>query len=110
MKVIGETIRNIRESKKISQYAVAYSMDISQAAYSKIERGETEPKASHLYLIASILDVTVYDLLPPSLGSSAIDGNDYLLKPIVIRLKQYWYAMIAKRRLKKYQQSKTIGE
>lgn len=109
MKKIGETIRNIRESKKISQYAVAYGMDITQAAYSKIERGETEAKASHLYLIAGILEVSVYDLLPPSLGNSAIDGNDYLLKPIVIRLKQYWYTMIAKRRLKKYQQSKALS-
>lgn len=102
MKKIGETIRSIRESKRISQYAVAYAMDISQAAYSKIERGETEAKASHLYLIAGVLEVSVYDLLPPSLGNSAIDGNDYLLKPIIIKLKQYWYAMVAKRKLRKY--------
>lgn len=102
MKRVGETIRDIRESKKISQYAVAYSMGISQAAYSKIERGETEAKASHLYLIAGILKVSVYDLLPPSLANSAIDGQEYLLKPLVVRLKQYWYGIIARRRMRKY--------
>lgn len=109
MKRIGELIRDIRETKKISQYAVAYSMGISQAAYSKIERGETEIKLSHLYLIAGILEVSIYDLLPPSLASSAIDGNDYLLKPIIIYLKKYWYAMVAKRRLKRYQQRQGVS-
>lgn len=102
MKRIGELIRETREAKKISQYAVAYSMGISQAAYSKIERGETEAKASHLYLIAGILNVSIYDLLPPSLTNSAISGRDYLLKPIVIKLKQYWYGNIARRRMRKF--------
>ncbi|RQO65992.1 XRE family transcriptional regulator [Pedobacter sp. KBW06] len=82
MKRIGETIRDIRESKKISQYAVAYSMGISQAAYSKIERGKTEAKASHLYLIADILNVSIYELLPPSSTNNGIDGRDYLLKSL----------------------------
>ncbi|SOD19885.1 helix-turn-helix domain-containing protein [Pedobacter xixiisoli] len=101
MKSIGENIRIIRESKRISQYAVAYSMDISQAAYSKIERGETEVKASHLYKLAAILGVSIYDLLPPSLASS-FDGEDYLLKPIVQWLKKYYYASVEKRRFKKF--------
>lgn len=107
MKIIGEKIRDLREAKKISQYAVAYSMGISQAAYSKIERGETEAKASHLYLIAGILKVSIYDLLPPSLSNSAFDGQDYLLKPLVIKLKGYWYGRIAKQRMKKFKSTFT---
>lgn len=102
MKSIGENIREIREGKKISQYAVAYSMDMSQAAYSKIERGETEVKASHLYKLAAIFGVSVYDLLPPSLASS-FEGSDYLLKPLVTWLKKQLYGFIAKRRLRKVQ-------
>lgn len=101
MKSIGENIREIRESKKISQYAVAYSMDMSQAAYSKIERGETEVKASHLYKLAAILNVSVYELLPPSVASS-FDGNDYLLKPVVQRIKRMLYGAVVKRRLKHF--------
>lgn len=101
MKRIGEIIRDIRESKKISQYAVAYTIGMSQAAYSKIERGETEIKAKHLYLIAGVLDTSVYDLLPASLASSAFDGQEYLLKPLVIKIKTIYFQYIAKKRLAK---------
>lgn len=101
MKKIGETIRNIRESKKISQYAVAYAIDMSQAAYSKIERGETEIKARHLYLIAGVLEISVYELLPPSMASSTFNSKDYLLKPLVVKLKSLWFTYRAKRKLSK---------
>lgn len=97
---IGENIRKMRMSKDISQLAVAYSMNISQAAYSKIERGETEVKAKHLYELAAVLNVPIYDLLPPS-SASSFEGNDYLLKPVVTWLKMRWYGFIAKRRLRK---------
>lgn len=101
MKKIGEVIRDIRESKKISQYAVAYTIGMSQAAYSKIERGETEIKAKHLYLIAGVLGTSVYDLLPASLASSSFDGQDYLLKPVIVKIKSVFFSIIAKKRLSK---------
>ncbi len=101
MNRIAENIRNIREAKKISQYAIAYAMEISQAAYSKIERGETEIKATHLYLIAGALKISVYDLLPPTLAGSTFDGADYLIKPFITRLKQVWFTFLAQKRLKK---------
>ncbi|MCX2584648.1 helix-turn-helix domain-containing protein [Pedobacter sp. MR22-3] len=101
MKQIGENIRNIREAKKISQYAVAYTIGISQAAYSKIERGETEMKASHLYMIAKVLDTSIYDLLPPSLASSMFGTHEYLLAPIVSKVKGLWYWYKAKMRYRK---------
>lgn len=98
--MIGKKIREIRERKKISQYAVAYAIDMSQAAYSKIERGETEVKVSHLYSIAACLDVSVYELLPPSMASHAFDGKEYLLKPLMVKLKSIWYAWQVRRRIK----------
>ncbi len=55
-------------------------MNRSTAGY-KIERGETEVKVNHVYMIAAVLGVSIYDLLPPSLENSV--GGDYLLKPIV---------------------------
>lgn len=106
MKEIGETIREIRESKKISQYAMAYAIDISQAAYSKIERGETELKTRHLYLIAGVLKISIYELLPPSLASSSIGNNDYLLKPILIKLQSLWFAYRARKKLLKLPKEK----
>lgn len=101
MKEIGENIRKLRESKKISQYAVAYTIGISQAAYSKIERGETEIKATHLYMIAGVFKISVYDLLPPSLSSGSFDGKEYLLKPVFNKAKQIWFTFLAQKRLKK---------
>jgi transcriptional regulator with XRE-family HTH domain len=101
MKEIGENIRKLRESKKISQYAVAYTIGISQAAYSKIERGETEIKATHLYMIAGVFKISVYDLLPPSLSSGLFDRKDYLLKPVFDKVRQIWFTFLAQKRLKR---------
>ena len=84
---IGEIIRNEREKKKMTQEFVAWEMEMSQAAYSKIERGLTEIKASHLYNIAAVLGVTIYDLLPPALEANAVNSGDHLLKPVFVGLK-----------------------
>ncbi|SFB93852.1 Helix-turn-helix [Parapedobacter composti] len=61
---LGEYIRAKREELEISQQAVAFALGMSQPAYSKIERGETEVKASQLYKIAAYLSLSIYDLLP----------------------------------------------
>ncbi|KAF5277276.1 hypothetical protein FQR65_LT16052 [Abscondita terminalis] len=45
---IGEYIRIKRENLKVSQEAVAFKLDMSQAAYSKIERGETKVKVDQI--------------------------------------------------------------
>lgn len=72
---IGDYIREKRESLKISQEAVAYSLDISQAAYSKIERNETKVKVEQLYQIADYLGISVYEILPPTLASDITHEN-----------------------------------
>lgn len=68
---IGIYIRQKRESLRISQEAVAFMLDMSQAAYSKIERNETKVKVDQVYKIADYFGVSVYELLPPSLASDA---------------------------------------
>lgn len=93
-KHLGEYIRSKRETLRISQTAVAFMLGMSQPAYSKIERGETEVKASQLYKIAAFMGVTIYDLLPESIASDV--AGDYLLAPIVHRIRQWW----AKRSIK----------
>ncbi len=86
---LGEFIRAKRESLNISQQAVAYALDMSQPAYSKIERGETEVKASHLYKIAAYLGISIYELLPEAMASDVM--GDYLLAPLVHRIRQWCY-------------------
>ncbi|MGD1842911.1 MAG: helix-turn-helix domain-containing protein [Thermonemataceae bacterium] len=54
---LGEKIRAIREMKGYSQTYLATHMNISQTAYSKIERGETQVTPEKLQTIADILEV-----------------------------------------------------
>jgi len=84
---IGEKIREMRESKHISQFAMAFNLDMSQAAYSKIERGLTEIKAIHLYKIAGALGTSVYELLPPALEANMALRSSLLVMPILNHLK-----------------------
>lgn len=95
MQDLGDIIRRKREALRISQQAVAYALDMSQAAYSKIERGETEVKVKHVYLIAAYLELSVYELLPPSIASEVL--GDYLLAPVVHAIRSWWYRSRAKK-------------
>lgn len=72
---VGNFIRQKRESLRISQEAVAFVLDMSQAAYSKIERNETKVKVDQVYKIADYFGVSVYELLPPSLASDFTHDN-----------------------------------
>lgn len=86
---VESKIRSAREEQRISQFAIAFAIGISQAAYSKIERGETEIKVSQIYGIAAFLNVSVHDLLPPSIMSDVM--GDYLLAPLVHKVRLWWY-------------------
>lgn len=96
-KHLGHYIREKREALGIAQNAVAYALNISQPAYSKIERGETEVKASQLYKIAAYMGLSVYELLPEALASDVM--GDYLLAPVVHRFRQWWFGRAVKKTL-----------
>ncbi|PRD57410.1 XRE family transcriptional regulator [Sphingobacterium gobiense] len=72
---LGDYIRRKREELKISQEAVAFQLNMSQAAYSKIERNETKLKVEQVYAIADYFGLSVYELLPPSLASDITGEN-----------------------------------
>jgi len=88
-KHLGMYIREKREALDISQSAVAYVLNMSQPAYSKIERGETEVKVSQLYKIAACMRITIYELLPEAMANDVM--GDYLLAPVVHRVRQWWF-------------------
>ncbi|MDO4222971.1 MAG: helix-turn-helix transcriptional regulator [Acinetobacter sp.] len=60
---VHDKIRSIRTQKKLSQEKVAEQLDISTNAYSKIERGETNPSLERIQQIANIFQIDVIDLL-----------------------------------------------
>jgi len=56
---VSYKIRKLRESKDLKQKHVADELNITESAYSKIERGITDPSIGRLSQIARILGVTV---------------------------------------------------
>ncbi|MEX2596650.1 MAG: helix-turn-helix transcriptional regulator [Salibacteraceae bacterium] len=60
---LGYKIKKIRELKNLTQGFMSDELGISQAAYSKIERGETEISFENVERIANILGMSLNDLI-----------------------------------------------
>lgn len=71
--MIGKEIRLQRLQKGYSQCYMAYCLEISQNAYSKIELGQTDVTISRLIEVAQILDISVLALLKKILPT---DSNE----------------------------------
>lgn len=69
----GEKIRIRRLLKNYSQEYMAFMLEISQAAYSNLERDETELTIKRVYEIAEILEVSPFELMPPPKFGSYFD-------------------------------------
>jgi transcriptional regulator with XRE-family HTH domain len=87
MNDVGEKIRIQRLTKKYSQEYMAFMLDISQPAYSKIERDETELTISRIYDIAEILEISPFTLLPKPKHGSAVAITYY---KSIARLRKLW--------------------
>ena len=106
MDTIGEKIRIRRLTKNYSQEYMAFMLDISQAAYPKIERGETVLTLPRVYEIAEILQVSPFSFMPkPKFGTSiAITYYKTLAK-----LRRFWrksFQSSLEERKQAYHQSK----
>lgn len=66
LKQIGTKIRVTRVSRGLNQENIATELGISITAYSKIERGETNPSILRLDQIAKCLGVPIVDFLTES--------------------------------------------
>jgi transcriptional regulator with XRE-family HTH domain len=64
MDTIGDRIRIQRLMKNYNQEYMAFVLDISQAAYSKIERNETTMSLPCIYAIAEVLEISPFILMP----------------------------------------------
>ncbi len=62
-KIIGERIREIRESKGITQQDLAAACNIEKSNISRIEAGRTNFTISTLYKISVALEVKLIDLV-----------------------------------------------
>jgi transcriptional regulator with XRE-family HTH domain len=64
MKDFAARIRKIRNAKEYSQEYVSMQLGITMSAYSKIERGITDPSLSRMIQIAAILEFELADFSP----------------------------------------------
>lgn len=61
MKDFAARIRKIRNAKEYSQEYVSMKLGITMSAYSKIERGITDPSLSRMIQIATVLEFELAD-------------------------------------------------
>jgi transcriptional regulator with XRE-family HTH domain len=97
MDSIGEKIRIRRLIKGYSQEYIAFMLEISQAAYSNLERDETEMTIKRVYEIAEILEMSPYELMPkPKFGG----GINYVhFWHLVKKLGKLWTAGMQVRKI-----------
>ena len=60
---IGNRIRELRESKGISQQNLAAICNFEKANLSRIEAGRTNPTVSTLYKISQAMDISLTELV-----------------------------------------------
>lgn len=63
MRDVLKRIEKTRLQKNLSQERLAEGLNISQAAYTKLERGETKLSVERLFQISEILKTKITDLL-----------------------------------------------
>ncbi len=59
LKVLGEKIKTIRESRSLTQANLAEELNMTASAFSKIELGKNNTPIKRLYQIADVLDVEI---------------------------------------------------
>ena len=69
LKSLGNKIRIIRTQRGLNQYNMADELQISDVAYSKIERGLTNVSITRLSQIANCLNISLSQLVE-------VDGDD----------------------------------
>jgi transcriptional regulator with XRE-family HTH domain len=93
---IGDKIRLKRLEKHYSQEYLAFMLNISQPAYSKLERDETEISMIRVYEIADILEISAFELMPkPKYGTGI---NHEFIYRTLYKLKKIWTSDVRKRK------------
>ena len=73
---LNKRIRSIRKQKGFSQSGMAKKLEISQMAYSKIERGKTKLNLEYINQLAEILEVNIWDLINTKKEYTEITQNE----------------------------------
>ena len=72
-KAFGEVLRAIRQSRKLSQEALAHESGLDRTFISLLERGERQPTLRTLLALSRALDVTASSLVAKTEGMADAD-------------------------------------
>jgi len=93
---IGNKIRIQRLSMNYSQEYMAFMMEMSQSAYSKIERDATVLSIPRIYEIAEILEISPFKLMPHPKYS--ININHQFILHLFYKIKYLWFSKTKKKK------------
>ena len=75
-------LRRIMERRGFTQDELSYEASISRQTISKYVTGKVFPRLETIARLAYVLDVSIYDLIDPSIEFSYDIDNEYLGHPI----------------------------
>ena len=73
---LHQRIKSIRETKKISQEAIAFNLELNQSQYSRRERGETKFTPEEILILSKLLNTPVSELFNETGNSKAMDDPE----------------------------------
>lgn len=79
MEFVIKKIKRIRIIKGYSHENMAHDLNISQAAYTKLESSQTQLSVERLYQIAGIFQIPVTELLHEEINPSLLNDNNNLV-------------------------------
>ena len=103
MDSLGETIRHLREARKLPLRTVAAYLDIDQAILSKYERGQRKPSRHQVVQLAAYFKVKENDLLVQWLSDKLVyelEDEDEALKALQMAEEKVKYNISKKHKQK----------
>lgn len=86
--IIGNKLRNMRKWKNISQEEVADYLNISQSAYSRIEKGETGSWLNSIDRICDFFEIKPEELLKCEEVSEKFKSSNELIEYYELKIKE----------------------
>ena len=83
LRYVSNSIRNIRNSKKLSQFELSIRADMSQSFIANIETGKKEPSAMTLIRLANALEVSPREFFPDIYEISVANVKSEIKKEII---------------------------
>ena len=72
---IGDELRRVRVSRKLSLRSVAAAVGVSASLLSQVETGKTQPSVSTLYALVNHLGISLDGLMKGQVHSDAVAGS-----------------------------------